>query len=60
MIAVAVASVSQCFYCIKGHTEVSLKKGEELMEAIWVASKMHAGAAYAYSAIAKQKMEITE
>lgn len=63
LIAVAVAHVTQCPYCIKGHTKVALKKGatnEELMEAIWVASEMRAGAAYAHSAIAIQEMEITE
>jgi AhpD family alkylhydroperoxidase len=55
LIAVAVAHVTQCPYCIRGHTELALKKGateQEVMEAIWVASEMRAGAAYAHSIIA--------
>lgn len=55
LIAVAVAHVTQCPYCIQGHTEAALRKGatsQELMEAIWVASEMRAGAAYAHSNIA--------
>jgi AhpD family alkylhydroperoxidase len=55
LIAVAVAHVTQCPYCIRGHTAAALSKGvtpEELMEAIWVAAEMRAGAAYAHSALA--------
>lgn len=55
IIAVAVAHVTQCPYCIKGHTKTARLKGatpEELMEAIWVASEMRAGAAYAHAALA--------
>ena len=55
LIAVAVAHVTQCPYCIRGHTERALNKGateQELMEAIWVASEMRAGAAYAHSILA--------
>ncbi len=55
LIAVAVAHVTQCPYCIRGHTERALRKGasgQEIMEAIWVASEMRAGAAYAHSNIA--------
>jgi AhpD family alkylhydroperoxidase len=54
VIAVAVAHVTQCPYCITGHTKAALRAGataEELMEAIWVASEMRAGAAYAHSAL---------
>ena len=39
LIAVAVAHVTQCPYCIRGHTKGALRHGatpEELMEAIWV------------------------
>src|SRR5665647_2948535 len=42
-IAVAVAHVTQCPYCIKGHTKLAIRKGntpEEIMEAIWVAAEM--------------------
>lgn len=55
IIAVAVAHATQCPYCIKGHTKAALRQGatrEELMEAIWVAAEMKAGAAYAHSALA--------
>jgi len=60
LIAVAVAHVTQCPYCIKGHTKAALRHGatrEELMEAIWVAAEMRAGAAYAHSAIALATMD---
>jgi AhpD family alkylhydroperoxidase len=55
LIAVAVAHVTQCPYCIKGHTKAAIRQGatpEELMEAIWVAAEMRAGGAYAQSALA--------
>ncbi len=55
LIAVAVAHVTQCPYCIQGHTRAAAREGasnEEIMEAIWVASEMRAGAAFAHSAIA--------
>ncbi len=55
LIAVAAAHVTQCPYCIRGHTSIALQQGatpEEIMEAIWVAAEMRAGAAYAHSALA--------
>jgi AhpD family alkylhydroperoxidase len=55
LIAVAVAHVTQCPYCIRGHTSVALQHGataEEIMEAIWVAAEMRAGGAYAHSVLA--------
>jgi AhpD family alkylhydroperoxidase len=55
IIAVAVAHVTQCPYCIKGHTKAALRHGaseKELIEAIWVAAEMRAGGAYAHSALA--------
>ena len=55
LIAVAVAHVTQCPYCIRGHTRAAVRAGvtpEEIMEAIWVAAEMRAGGAYAHSAIA--------
>lgn len=55
LIAVAVAHVTQCPYCIRGHTKAALRHGasaEEIMEAVWVAAEMRAGGAYAHSAIA--------
>src|SRR5437660_12901709 len=59
LIAVAVAHVTQCPYCIRGHTELAVKAGaseQELMEAIWVAAEMRAGAAYAHSILALDAM----
>jgi AhpD family alkylhydroperoxidase len=50
-----VAHVTQCPYCIRGHTKAALRKGaseSELMEAIWVAAEMRAGGAYAHSILA--------
>lgn len=55
LIAVAAAHVTQCPYCIRGHTKGALRHGataEEIMEAIWVAAEMRAGGAYAHSALA--------
>jgi AhpD family alkylhydroperoxidase len=63
VVAVAVAHVTQCPYCIKGHTKAALKAGatrQELMEAIWVAAEMRAGAAYAHSALAITTFEKEE
>ena len=60
LIAVAVAHVTQCPYCIKGHTREALKQGateQQLMEAIWVAAEMRAGGAYAHSALALDTMQ---
>jgi len=55
LIAVAVAHVTQCPYCIRGHTESALRAGasdKQIMEAIWVAAEMRAGGAYAHSVLA--------
>lgn len=60
LIAVAVAHTTQCPYCIRGHTEGAAKAGatdEQIMEAIWVAAEMRAGAAYAHSTIALDTLE---
>jgi AhpD family alkylhydroperoxidase len=54
-----VAHVTQCRYCIRGHTDLALKKGateQEIMEAIWVAAEMRAGSAYAHSILAIDAM----
>jgi AhpD family alkylhydroperoxidase len=59
LIAVAVAHVTQCPYCIRGHTDLALKKGateQEIMEAIWVAAEMRAGGAFAHSLLAIDAM----
>jgi len=55
LIAVAVAHVTQCPYCIRSHTPLAQRKGaggQEIMEAIWVAAEMRAGGAYGHSVIA--------
>jgi AhpD family alkylhydroperoxidase len=60
LIAVAVAHVTQCPYCIRGHTQGALRRGateQEIMEAIWVAAEMRAGGAFAHSAIALDAMD---
>src|SRR6476620_5589793 len=46
LIAVAVAHVTQCPYCIRGHTGAALRAGarpEAIMEATWVAAERRAG-----------------
>lgn len=58
-IAVAAAHITQCPYCIRGHTTAALKNGateQEIMEAIWVAAEMRAGATYAHSTLAIETM----
>ena len=63
LIAVAVAHVTQCPYCIQGHTKGARHEGaaeQEIMEAIWVAAEMRAGGAFAHSLIALQAMEPAE
>ena len=60
LIAVAVAHVTQCPYCIKGHTKAARKAGatpEELMEAVWVAAEMRAGGAYAHATLMLATLE---
>ena len=60
LIAVAAAHITQCPYCIRGHTKAAQRQGataEEIMEAIWVAAEMRAGAAYAHSALALDTIE---
>jgi AhpD family alkylhydroperoxidase len=60
LIAVAVAHVTQCPYCIRGHTRAALREGasnDEIMEAVWVAAEMRAGAAFAHSIIAIAEMD---
>jgi AhpD family alkylhydroperoxidase len=60
IIAVAVAHVTQCPYCINGHTKAALRHGasqQEIMEAIWVAAEMRAGGAYAHSILAIEEMQ---
>ncbi len=63
LIAVAVAHVTQCPYCIRGHTSAALQHGataEDIMEAIWVAAELRAGAAHAHSALALDTIARTQ
>jgi AhpD family alkylhydroperoxidase len=63
LIAVAVAHVTQCPYCIRSHTKGALHAGateQEIMEAIWVAAEMRAGAASAHAMIALDEMTVGE
>ena len=60
LIAVAVAHVTQCPWCIEGHVRAARRAGatpEQIMEAIWVAAEMRAGAAFAHSIKALDLME---
>lgn len=60
LIAVAVAHVTQCPYCIQGHTKAATRAGamaEEIMEAVWVAAEMRAGGAFAHSMIALDSLD---
>ena len=60
LIAVAVAHVTQCPFCITGHTKLAGRKGatpEEIMEAIWVAAEMRAGGAFAHATLAINAMD---
>src|SRR6188474_3571546 len=61
LIAVAVAHVTQCPYCITGHTRSARRLGatpEEIMEAIWVAAEMRAGAAWAHATLAMAELGV--
>ena len=61
LIAVAVAHVTQCPYCIKGHTRAARRLGatpEEVMEAVWVAAEMRAGGAWAHSTLALAELGV--
>jgi AhpD family alkylhydroperoxidase len=60
LIAVAVAHVTQCPHCIRGHTLAARRRGataEEIMEAIWVAAEMRAGAAFSHLTIALEALQ---
>ena len=60
LIALAVAHVTQCPYCIRAHTKGAMHKGaskEEMMEAIMIAAEMRSGAAIAHATIAIDEME---
>src|SRR3954451_4814801 len=55
LIAVAVAHVTQCPYCIRGHSRLAHRSGateQDTMESIGVAAEMRAGGPYAPSFLA--------
>ena len=59
LIAVAAAQVTQCPYCIMGHTKLARRAGasdQEIMEAIWVAAEMRAGG-LAHSTVALHALD---
>lgn len=61
LIAVAVAHVTQCPYCIKGHAKAARRHGatpEEVMEAVWVAAEMRAGGAWAHATLALAELGV--
>lgn len=63
LVAVAVAHVTQCPWCIEGHVKAARRAGasaEQVMEAIWVAAEMRAGAAWAHALKAVDLMPETE
>jgi len=60
LIAVACAHITQCPYCIEGHTKGAKKAGaspEEIAEAIFVSVAMRAGGSMAHSCIAMAALE---
>lgn len=55
LIAVAVAIITKCVYCIDGHSKNAVRAGatqKELAEAAWVAAAIDAGGAYAHGRLA--------
>lgn len=60
LIAVAVAHVTQCPYCIRDHTAQAFAEGtskEEIMEAVCVAAELHACAPFAHADSVADEME---
>lgn len=55
LIAVAVGHATGCPYCIRAHTRLARRAGASdaaIMEAIWVAAEMMAGAGMSHAALA--------
>ena len=60
LIAVAVAHVTQCPYCIDVHTQRAKRAGAsdaQIAEAIFVAMALRAGGSWAHSCIAMESLE---
>jgi len=63
LIAVAVAHTTQCPACIDIHTRAAKAAGaskQELMEAVWVAAALRAGAAVTHSSLSLSSFEDSE
>ena len=59
LIAIGVAHTTQCPYCIDGHVRAAKNAGasdQEIAEAIFVASALRAGGAFAHSTIAMRAL----
>lgn len=60
LIAIAVAHTTQCPFCIDFHTKEAKKLGateQEIVEAMWVAAALRAGAAVSHSVLAVNAYE---
>ena len=60
LIAIAVAHTTQCPFCIDFHTREAKKLGateQEIIEAVWVAAALRAGASVAHSVLAVNAYE---
>ena len=60
LIAIAVAHTTQCPFCIDFHTREAKKLGateQEIIEAVWVAAALRAGAAVSHSVLAVNAYE---
>ncbi len=60
LIAVAAAHMTQCPYCIAGHTKKAKAQGAsdaEITEAIFVAMALRAGGSFAHGTVALEAME---
>ena len=60
LIAIACAHITQCPYCIEGHTKNAREAGatgEEIAEAIMVAVALSAGGSMAHASIAMKALE---
>jgi len=60
LIAIAVAHVTQCPYCIEAHVKRAQKAGAsdvEVAEAVFVAMALRAGGSWAHSCIAMATLE---
>ena len=60
LLAVAVAHITQCPYCIRAHAKAARRSGvsdEQIMEAVWVAAEMAAGAAMSHATLALDEID---